>query len=179
MSLSARSVIAFWTDIGPERWFVADPDLDALLRANHLALHEAAARGDLPWADEPEGALALLLLLDQFPRNMFRGAARAFATDSRALALAGRSIARGFDRAHPHVLRQFFYLPFMHAEDLAQQRRSEALYTAHGDANALRYAVIHREIIERFGRFPHRNSALGRITTPAEQAFLDAGGWAG
>ena len=110
---------------------------------------------------------------------MFRGTPRAFATDARALAVANRAIALAFDRAHEPLLRGFFYLPFTHAEDLAQQRRGEALYAAANDAEGLKWAAIHREIIEKFGRFPHRNVILGRVTTEAERAFLEAGGFAG
>jgi uncharacterized protein (DUF924 family) len=177
---AATETIAFWTDAGPDRWFAADPDFDALVRARFLPLHETAARGDLAgWETSCEGALALLLLLDQFPRNMFRGAPRAFATDSRALAVAERAIAREFDRAYALPLRRFFYLPFMHAENLARQKRCEALCIAAGDEEGASFATVHREIIEKFGRFPHRNPILGRATTDEEQAFLDAGGFAG
>ena len=176
----ATETIAFWTGAGPDRWFAVDPDFDALVRARFLPLHETAARGDLAgWEASHEGALALLLLLDQFPRNMFRGAPRAFATDSRALAVAERAIARNFDRAYATPVRRFFYLPFMHAENLAWQKRCEALCIAAGDEEGARFATIHREIIEKFGRFPHRNPILGRAMTAEEQAFLDAGGFAG
>ena len=179
MTVTAHTIIAFWSEAGRERWYAADPDFDALIRERFLAPHEAAARGDLPWGDSAVGALALLLLLDQFPRNMFRGTPRAFATDARALALASRAIARGFDRAHEAPLRSFFYVPFMHSEELMHQHRCEALYAADGDDDGLKWAVMHREIIERFGRFPHRNPILGRAMTAAEQAYLDADGFRG
>ncbi len=173
-------VIEFWMEAGSEAWFSRNADFDAAITARFLLLHERAARGDLPgWDASPEGALALLLLLDQFPRNMFRGTPRAFATDARALAVAQTAIARGFDARYALPLKSFFYLPFMHAEDLAHQRRCEALYAAAGYEEGVKYAVIHREIIEKFGRFPHRNPILGRDMRPEEQAFLDAGGFAG
>ena len=119
------------------------------------------------------------MLLDQFPRNMFRGSARSFATDRQALAIAKASIARGFDQAMPMPQRQFFYLPLMHSEERADQERCVTLYRALGDADLLKWAELHADIIRRFGRFPHRNALLGRSTTPEEQAFLDEGGFAG
>ena len=179
MPETADGIIAFWAEAGGARWFTADPDFDMLIRARFLATHEDAARGDLAWQTEAGGALALLLLLDQFPRNMFRGTPRAFATDARAVEVAAHAIAMGFDRHIEPLLRGFFYVPFTHAEDLGQQRRGEALYTAVGDVEGLKWATLHREIIARFGRFPHRNAILGRVTTPDEQAFLDDGGFKG
>lgn len=175
-----RAIIDFWLEAGPERWFEADPDFDALTRARFLVIHEVAARGDLPeWHATAEGTLALILLTDQFPRNMFRATPRAFATDALALRIAEKAIARAFDRAFQPPLRRFFYLPFMHAEDVALQRRCEALCAAAGDADGVTFAVVHREIIEKFGRFPHRNPILGRAMTEEEKAFLDAGGFSG
>ena len=145
-----------------------------------LPTYEAAARGELAaWEESAEGALALVLLLDQFPRNLFRGDARAFATDALARAVAERALARGFDQATDLALRPFFYLPFMHSEALIDQDRSVRLYEALGETEELRYATQHRDVVLRFGRFPHRNRALGRNTTPAEQAFLEADGFAG
>ncbi|MFO1167282.1 MAG: DUF924 family protein [Rhodoblastus sp.] len=174
------AVVAFWLEAGPDRWFKVDPDFDALIRARFLALHEDAARGDLPgWDATAEGALALIILTDQFPRNMFRATPRAFATDALALRIAERAIARGFDGSYGPPLKRFFYLPFMHAEDVGHQKRCEALCAAANDEEGVKYAVIHREIIERFGRFPHRNPILGRDMSPEEQAFLDAGGFSG
>jgi uncharacterized protein (DUF924 family) len=118
-------------------------------------------------------------VLDQFPRNMFRGSAAAFAADPLARAVAGRAIDRGFDRQADKVERQFFYLPYMHSEVLADQERCCDLCRAAGDEHTLKFAESHAAIIRRFGRFPHRNAALGRVTTPEEQAFLDGGGFAG
>ncbi len=180
MTSTPRDIVSFWIDAGPDRWFAADPDFDALTRARFLDAHEDAARGDLPgWDASPEGALALILLTDQFPRNMFRATPRAFATDALAVRAAEKAIARAFDRAYRPPLRRFFYLPFMHAENVVLQKRCEALCAVSGDAEGLQYAMAHREIIERFGRFPHRNPILGRLMTGEEQAFLDGGGFSG
>jgi len=176
---TARDVTDFWRTAGPERWFAKNDAFDAEFRTRFLAAHEAAARGELDhWSHEPVGALALLVLLDQFPRNTFRGQARAFATDPKALAVAREAIEAGLDLQVEADLRRFFYLPFMHSESLADQERSVELNTAL-DANTQRFAVLHRDIIARFGRFPHRNKLLGRATTAQEQRFLDEGGFAG
>lgn len=178
--VSQLDVVSYWREAGPERWFEKNDDFDQGIRSRFLATHEAAARGELAAHEESaEGALALVILLDQFSRNMFRGSARAFATDALACAVAERAIARGFDRAIDKTLRQFFYLPFMHSELLADQDRSVQLYAAIGDAELLSYALTHRDIIAKFGRFPHRNRTLGRETAADEQEFLDSGGFAG
>lgn len=176
---SPNEVVTFWRDAGPERWFRKDAAFDTQFRERFAAEHEAAARGDLAgWQDSAEGALALLILLDQYPRNSFRNTARMFATDAQAVAIADAAIARGFDRAVGDDMRRFFYLPFMHSEQLADQERSVALYRAL-DGDGLRYAEIHRDAIARFGRFPHRNPVLGRAMTGEEQKYLDEGGFAG
>lgn len=136
-----------------------------------------------PWEDTPTGALALLILTDQFSRNLYRGSAHAFATDAMARAVTERALARGFDQQTDVLMRQFFYLPFQHHEDAAAQARSLALYaqlTADGgDESGLTYARIHADIITRFGRFPHRNAVMGRVSTPKEITFLAEGGFAG
>jgi uncharacterized protein (DUF924 family) len=180
MSLEApAAIVAFWREAGPDRWFKKDAAFDDEIKRRFLATHEAAAAGRLTdWEQSAEGALALLILLDQFPRNMFRSEARAFATDPLARAVTSRAILNGFDGAFPDM-RGFFYLPFEHSENLADQERGLALYKAVGDEDGLKWAVLHADIIRRFGRFPHRNAVLGRITTPDEQAFLDGGGFAG
>lgn len=176
----AADIVAFWRQAGPERWFAKDDAFDAEIRQRFLATHEAAATGELAsWEETPEGAYALLILLDQFPRNLFRGSDRAFATDAMAVAVAERAIARGFDRAYEPPESRFFYMPFMHSEELAHQERCIALCAGRDDAEGVRYAEIHRDIIRDFGRFPHRNPVLGRDTSPAEQAFLDEGGFSG
>lgn len=158
-------------------WFESTPEFDAALRTEFLADHEDAAAGRLAsWEASAEGALALVLLLDQIPRNIFRGSLRAYANDALARAAADRALARGFDRAVPCAWRGFFYLPFEHSEDLADQERALALFAAllptPESPDPLRHARRHHEIIARFGRFPHRNAVLGRASTPAELAFL-------
>ena len=176
---SPTDVIAFWRDAGPEKWFEKDTAFDDEIRRRFLTLYEAAASGKLTaWEANAEGALGLLILLDQFPRNMFRGQARTFAADSLARAIASRAILNGFDGAYPDM-RGFFYLPFEHSEELADQERGLTLYKAADDADGLKWAEIHADIIRRFGRFPHRNAVLGRVSTPEEQKFLDDGGFAG
>ncbi len=180
MVASAAAVVAFWQKAGPDRWFTKDPAFDDEIRERFLATYEAAAAGQLSgWEQSAEGTLALLILLDQFPRNMFRGEARAFATDPLARAITAGAIVRGFDSQVPKEMRNFFYLPFEHSEDLADQERGIALNKASGDEENLKWAELHADIIRRFGRFPHRNAVLGRTTTPDEQAFLDSGGFAG
>jgi uncharacterized protein (DUF924 family) len=165
-------------------WFEKDPAFDDEIRRRFGASLEAAAGGALDaWAETPESCLALVVLLDQFARNIHRGTPRAFAGDARARAAAGRAVERGFDRRVPPGWRMFFYLPFEHSEDRADQARSVALFrrlaeeqdgTARdGAIEQIQYALRHQEIIERFGRFPHRNLVLGRDSTPDELAFLD------
>ena len=179
MSEAPADVVEFWREAGPKRWFEKDAAFDDDIRRRFHKLHEAASTGKLTdWEGNAEGALALLILLDQFPRNMFRGQARAFASDPLALAIASRAILNGFDGAFPD-LRGFFYLPFEHSENLADQEKGIAFYKAVDDADGLKWAEIHADIIRRFGRFPHRNAVLGRVSTPEEQGFLDGGGFAG
>lgn len=166
-------------------WFSADDDRDEGLRRRYGTLARRASEGELlDWQDEPESRLALILLLDQLPRNLHRGTPRAFASDHRALALALAGIATGMERALGPVEQAFFYLPLQHAEDRAAQRLSVREYRALAERTPehrevfdwfLKFAEEHRDIVERFGRFPHRNAILGRETTPAEQAFLDSG----
>ncbi|HUZ67889.1 MAG TPA: DUF924 family protein [Beijerinckiaceae bacterium] len=178
--MSPDDVLTFWRDAGPDRWFSKDETFDATIRARFLPYYEAAARGGLDrWTSQPDGALALLILLDQFPRNIFRGQKRAFAADSLARAVAATALASGYDRRCETVLRQFFYLPFMHSERLDDQDRCLRLYENMGDEALLKYAREHRSIIARFGRFPHRNALLGRQSSAEEQAFLDSGGFGG
>lgn len=178
--MSPETVVNFWIEAGPQKWFAKDDGFDADLRASFEAAHLTAARGGFAdWEAQAEGALALILLCDQIPRNIYRGSAHAFATDARALHAAERAIGKGLDQSFEPALRCFFYLPFEHAENAAAQARAVALFEALGDAEYLKYAVVHRDIIARFGRFPHRNAVMGRITTPEEQAFLDSGGFAG
>lgn len=176
---SAGEIVRFWRDAGPKLWFAKDDTFDGRCRG-YEAEHHAAARRELSaWEKDAEGALALVLLLDQIPRNIFRGSAHAFATDALARAVAERALYNGFDAATETALRVFFYLPLEHAEDLEAQRRSVVLFEALADAEKLRFARIHHDIIARFGRFPHRNAALGRKSTAEELLFLAEGGFAG
>ena len=177
--VTAAEVVGFWRRPARSMWFAKDADFDRRFRETFLDAHEAAARGDLDhWMTTPEGALALLLLLDQFPRNAFRGTPRMYATDATARRIAAAAIDAGHDQAMPTDLRKFFYLPFGHSEDLADQERSVVLCAPLGPPDSA-HSERHRDIVKRFGRFPHRNSILGRPMTPEEQEFLDHGGYAG
>ena len=176
-NVAPAQVVAFWREAGIGKWFGGGAAFDAECRERFGAAHHAAARRERDgWAATAEGALALLLLLDQIPRNIFRGSGHAFATDGLARRFARLALEAGHDAAFEPALRAFFYLPFEHSETLADQDRSVALFAALGDANYDGYATAHRDVIVRFGRFPHRNAALGREPTPDEQAWLDAGG---
>jgi uncharacterized protein (DUF924 family) len=177
----AEDVLTFWfadvagNDFAGRKsiWFKSDPAFDAMVAKRFSALHARTVNGTLShWEENPRDTLALTIVLDQFPRNIYRGTPRAFASDAKALAVAKHAIGRGFDRALRPVERMFLYLPFEHAEDMKEQKRSVALFTALSDASTLDYAIGHREIIARFGRFPHRNEILGRPSTAEELAFL-------
>jgi uncharacterized protein (DUF924 family) len=175
-----NDVIGFWRSAGPQKWFKKAVAFDEAVRLKFEPVHHAAARGEYDaWAASPDGALALLILLDQFPRNLFRNSAHAFATDPKARCIARSAIEAGFDREVEPILRNFFYLPFEHSEDLTDQDYGLALTTEAGIEDDIKWSAIHRDIIARFGRFPHRNACLGRVTTPEEQEFLDEGGFAG
>jgi uncharacterized protein (DUF924 family) len=177
--VTAADVVAFWRQAGPSLWFAKDADFDRRFREAFLDAHEAAARGDLDgWLATPEGALALLLLLDQFPRNAFRGAPRMYGTDVAARRIATAAVNAGHDRHMPKELRVFFYLPFAHSENLSDQERCVALCRHLGPPDSTD-SERHRDIVKRFGRFPHRNAILGRSMTDEEQVFLDQGGYAG
>jgi uncharacterized protein (DUF924 family) len=178
--ITPTDIIAFWRAAGPDKWFKKDEAFDEEIRTRFLQTYERAAAGELSaWEASADGAFALVIVLDQFPRNMFRNDPRSFAADPLARAVAERAIAKGFDRMVPLAERSFFYLPFEHSENLSDQERAVALTRARGDADALKWAELHADIVRRFGRFPHRNGILGRATTPEEQAFLDSGGFAG
>lgn len=175
----AAALVEFWRDAGPAGWFGKDPAFDRLFRDRFLAAHEAALRGELEvWTATPEGALALVILLDQFPRNAFRGTPRMYASDGFARMVATAALRAGQDRRTAPELAVFFYLPFAHSEDLSDQDRCVALTARLGEPHAGN-ARRHRAVVARFGRFPHRNGILGRETRPEERAFLDAGGYAG
>ena len=176
--VTPADILAFWRDAGPERWYTPDDAFDAEVRRRFLDLWRKAASGELSsWQASDDGALALVIVLDQFPRNMFRGNARTYASDPLAREVANRAIGNGLDaRIDPH-LQEFLYLPFMHSEQLADQMRCIELSRKAGLAESAKWAEHHAEIIRRFGRFPHRNRILDRATTPDEQAFLDEGGF--
>jgi uncharacterized protein (DUF924 family) len=177
---TAADVLAFWRAAGEKKWFAKNDAFDADIKSRFLDTYEAAAAGKLSdWEATPESALALTLVLDQFPRNMFRRDARAFAADATARAVADRALARGFDRQVADELRMFFYLPFEHSETMADQDRCCALFKTLGNADLLHWAELHADIIRRFGRFPHRNAVLGRTTTPDEKTYLDNDGFSG
>lgn len=175
-----EAVLKFWCDdLGQDHWFKADEDLDAEIEKRFGKLHMEAAGGKLRhWRDTPEGALALTILLDQFSRNLHRGSARAFAHDEKAREVAIGAINRGFDKEVARDRRLLFYLPLMHSEDLADQRRCVQLLEQDENFHALKYAMEHLDIIQRFGRFPARNAALHRQNTRAEQAWLEETGQA-
>jgi uncharacterized protein (DUF924 family) len=178
---TADGILDFWLEeVGPKGWYQPTEALDDTVRERYGAMWEAARAGrNDHWAIDPSCALALVILLDQFPRNMFRGDARAFATDPRARRAAKRAIALGHPQRVGPSGRQFLYMPLMHSEILADQNRCVRLFAlSFGPGELSNHARAHREIIRRFGRFPFRNTALGRPTTPEEQAWLDAGGYA-
>jgi uncharacterized protein (DUF924 family) len=172
-------VVAFWRAAGPQAWFARNPAFGMRFRglfADAFALAEAGALD--AWEETAEGALALVILLDQYPRNAFRGTARMYATDPQGRAVADRALKRGFDAGIEPDLRLFFYLPLAHSERPADQDRSVALCARLGEPSASR-ARHHRDIVARFGRFPHRNAILGRVSTTEELDWLAAGGFAG
>ena len=178
--MTEEDVIDTWMSAGEERWFTKDPAFDGALSVRfRSALAEARNGAFDHWAKTPRGALGLVILLDQFSRNIHRGSPLAFAADAKALRLAKDVVAKGFDRAFPPPQATWFYLPFTHAEDLECQMRCVALHTTRGPPDMVYWAQLHLDIIAKFGRFPHRNPILGRKSTPAELAFLAAGGFSG
>lgn len=186
MDYSIDDVISFWFDEETrERWFRKDPEFDRLITERYINLvdftaNEIDLKGTAPWEGDPRGDLASIIVLDQFPRNIFRDSARAFAYDDRALALARRAMLRESDMALPEGQRPFVYMPFMHAEDLEAQETSVAVFEKRfQDPANLPWAIEHRDIIKRFGRFPHRNPVLGRESTEEEIRYLNGGGFSG
>lgn len=174
MAETPQSVLDFWfEELEPRDWFVKNEDLDARINARFGALHLALSR-DVPaeWRATPEARLALVIVLDQFPRNIYRGSPLSFATDGLALREAEAAVEAGADAAVAAERRIFFYMPFEHSEAIEDQHRAVALCEALGNETYLDYAIRHRVVIERFGRFPHRNPILGRISTPEEQEYL-------
>jgi uncharacterized protein (DUF924 family) len=180
VAATPNDILGYWRAAGPPKWYARSQAFDAAIRLKFEPVHHTAARGKYDaWAQTAEGALALLILLDQFPRNLYRNSGHAFATDGKARAIARAAIEAGFHLAVDPELRQFFVLPFEHSEDIADQDFALAVATELGDPELLKWVTIHRDIIARFGRFPHRNAALGRTTTTPEQEFLDEGGFSG
>lgn len=172
-------VLHFWfDDLSFEQWWRKDAALDARIRGRFLSLYKDLASHPVVAAADPRVALAAVIVLDQFPRNMFRNDPRAFLTDPLARAVAARAIAEGRDLRAEKGLRAFIYLPFEHSENMADQERSITLFAPLGE-DSLKWAVLHADIIRKFGRFPHRNAVLGRATTPEETAFLKDGGFSG
>jgi uncharacterized protein (DUF924 family) len=173
-------ILAFWRAASHDRWYKRDDAFDAEVRRYYSDLWQKAAAGKLAaWEESDNGALALTIVLDQFPRNIFRNNPRAYSSDALAREVAGRAIGRGAAARIEADLLEFLYLPFMHSEQLADQHRCIELFRESGNTENLEYAEQHADIIRRFGRFPHRNRVLGRTTTPDEQAFLDDGGFSG
>lgn len=175
-----EEIFLFWKDAGPSKWFESDPAFDQQIRTRFLETYEAGMRGELDhWDRSAYGALALVIVFDQFPRNMFRGTPKAFASDEKAKLIADRAIAEARDKAVDPEVHMFFYMPYMHSEALSDQERCVALMAQGGKQENIKYAEIHRDAIARFGRFPHRNEILGRKSTPEEIAYLEGGGFKG
>ncbi|WP_150524209.1 DUF924 family protein [Roseibium sediminis] len=175
---SAVDVLEFWWDAGPSKWFAKNDKFDHECKTRFVHLIEAGQEGELDhWAETPVGMLALIIVLDQFSRNVFRASPRAFESDAKALELARQAVAKGYDKAFPKDVRSFFYLPFEHAEDMDAQETSVDLFRVLGNQEAYLYALIHMDVIRRFGRFPHRNKVLGRESTQAERDYMENGGF--
>jgi uncharacterized protein (DUF924 family) len=172
---AARAIIDFWfSDYAEDRWFRIDPDFDRDIADRFGALYERAASGELSsWLKSAETALALAILLDQIPRNIFRGTPRAFESGDQALEVSRIAITNAYDQQRSTRERTFFYLPLMHSEDMLDQTECVQHYRRLNDAESLRFAEEHRDIIARFGRFPHRNAVLGRKSTEEESEFLE------
>lgn len=169
-------ILHFWfVETDPSLWFQKNEEFDARIRDRFLVTYEMAAEGlSNEWGKDADGALALIIVLDQFPRNMFRGTAKMFATDGKALIQAKQAIHKGFDQVLTPEKRRFMYLPFEHSENIIDQKRSVELFKAMEDVDPLAYtyALRHYDVIDKFGRFPHRNAALGRESTPEEEEYL-------
>ncbi|MEZ5536490.1 MAG: DUF924 family protein [Thiolinea sp.] len=174
IEITPQTILEFWyTPPMPEHWFRSTPAIDQLIRERFETIWQQAANGELEnWKNTAEGCLALCIVLDQFPLNMYRGEARSFATEQQAVSVCKHAVAQGFDRQLPEERRSFLYMPLMHSENLADQDESVCLFEAAGLAENARFARHHRSLIERFGRFPHRNKILGRESTQAELDYL-------
>ncbi|EAU43312.1 hypothetical protein FP2506_10721 [Fulvimarina pelagi HTCC2506] len=174
------TIVEFWWDAGSEKWFSKDEAFDETVRSRFLDIYEQAAEGHLDdWIEEPTGALALVILLDQFPRNMFRGTPRAYATDEKAKKIGLVALERGDHETVSEEINQFLAMPLMHSEDLVDQDACVMWMERVGTEQNIEYAKHHRDIIARFGRFPHRNAVLGRQSTEAEMDYLREGGYSG
>jgi uncharacterized protein (DUF924 family) len=183
-TISPSAVTDFWRAAGRPAWFRSDAERDKTIRTRFEATHLAASRREYEdWAATADGALALVLLFDQFPRHIYRGSPHAFATDPLAREVVDRAITDGFDLTFEASLQPFFYLPFEHHEDARSQARAVELFVGYaersGDTDYLRFARMHADLIDRFGRFPHRNPLLGRTSTPEELEYLAGGGFKG
>lgn len=176
--MNAEDVLHFWFDeVDPKQWWRSDPDFDQLITQRFGELHQQALQGALStWRTIAPGCLAEVIVLDQFSRNIYRGEAEAFRADPLALQLAADAVDRGMGAALPPVQRAFLYMPFMHSEDPAMHERAMALFSEPGLEPNLAAEVRHKAIIDRFGRYPHRNAILGRVSTPEEDAFLKTPG---
>lgn len=176
MKDSQADILTFWFDeTQPQQWFQTNPDFDALIRERFTEAYEKARDGILDdWRRDADGCLALCILLDQFPRNMFRGTKQAFATDGKGLVVAKYAVSKGFDQVLPPLKRRFIYLPYEHSENLNDQRKCVELFEkmTKDDPLGYDYAVRHLKVIEAYGRFPHRNKILGRMNTPEEEEYL-------
>ena len=173
---SIKDILDFWfAEEMRTKWFASTPQLDATIRDQYEPVWEAAMQGELEgWLDSPQGCLALAIILDQFPLNMFRGTPKSFASETKSREVARHAIHEGYDKQIDTARLAFLYMPFMHSENLADQDLSVQLFEAAGLENNLRFAQHHREIVRRFGRFPHRNAILGRGSTAEELVYLDS-----
>lgn len=179
MSEHALDLLDVWWSLGEKGWFSQSDETDAMLTQHFSSLVADARAGGLDhWKETPHTALALTLLLDQLPRNMFRGKAKAFSSDAQAVKLADEVRAKGFDKAYHGIARSFFYMPYMHAEDIAAQSTCCDIFRQMEGETMYRYALMHMDAIRRFGRFPHRNGVLGRVSTPEEKQYMATGGFA-
>lgn len=176
MTETQKQILKFWfEETQPAQWFQVGPEFDQEIITRFSVIYEQAAQALCDdWKDDPDSVLALIILLDQFPRNMFRGTAKAFATDAKALVMAKHALSKGFDQALAPIKRRFLYLPFEHSENIDDQRQSVALFETMKDEDPLGYdyALRHLDVIEKYGRFPHRNKILSRMNTPEEEEYL-------
>ena len=178
--IKPTEILEFWKEIGPDGWWEKNESVDNTIRERFGPAHEQATKGNLnEWKKTADECLALVILLDQLSRNLFRGSPKSFSQDNQGLDIVKHALSHGFDRQCDSELMKFFYVPFMHSEAIAEQEKCVILMHSTQDEDSINAALVHREIIARFGRFPHRNEVLDRHTTPAERSFLDQGGFTG